>query len=98
RSNASMRSSLLRMAESDTAARAIILTGGTEYFSAGADLTEAIKVKTANDGRLLPDWRTRTGARLRYSRWRHGFDLCHHQLPHRHCCRCRRDQSDLDID
>src|SRR5262245_16189776 len=39
-----------RMAESDTAARAIILTGGTEYFSAGADLTEAIKVKTASDG------------------------------------------------
>src|SRR5262245_5798778 len=39
-----------RMAELDTAARAIILTGGTEYFSAGADLTEAIKVKTASDG------------------------------------------------
>ena len=40
----------VRVAESDTAARAIILTGGGEYFSAGADLTEAIRVKTASDG------------------------------------------------
>jgi enoyl-CoA hydratase/carnithine racemase len=39
-----------RRAESDAASRAVILTGGVEYFSAGADLTEAIKVKTASDG------------------------------------------------
>ena len=45
-----------RSAESDAASRAVILTGGAEYFSAGADLTEAIKVKTASDrqGRILP--------------------------------------------
>jgi len=39
-----------RAAESDPATRTVILTGGTDYFSAGADLTEAIKVKTASDG------------------------------------------------
>jgi enoyl-CoA hydratase/carnithine racemase len=39
-----------RSAESDAALRAVILTGGAEYFSAGADLTEATKVKTASDG------------------------------------------------
>jgi enoyl-CoA hydratase/carnithine racemase len=39
-----------RGAESDSTSRAVILTGGAEYFSAGADLTEAIKVKTASDG------------------------------------------------
>ncbi|ALP68581.1 enoyl-CoA hydratase/isomerase family protein [Paraburkholderia caribensis] len=30
---------------------AIVLTGGNEYFSAGADLNEAFEVKTATDGR-----------------------------------------------
>jgi enoyl-CoA hydratase/carnithine racemase len=39
-----------RGAESDSTLRAVILTGGAEYFSAGADLTEAIKVKSASDG------------------------------------------------
>jgi len=39
-----------RSAESDAASRAVILTGGAEYFSAGADLTEAIKVRTASEG------------------------------------------------
>ena len=39
-----------RGAESDSTSRAVILTGGAEYFSAGADLTEAIKMKTASDG------------------------------------------------
>jgi enoyl-CoA hydratase/carnithine racemase len=39
-----------RGAESDSTSRAVILTGGAEYFSAGADLTEAITVKTARDG------------------------------------------------
>jgi enoyl-CoA hydratase/carnithine racemase len=39
-----------RVAEADDAARALILTGGADYFSAGADLTEAIKVNTARQG------------------------------------------------
>jgi enoyl-CoA hydratase/carnithine racemase len=39
-----------RAADSDAAIRAVILTGGSEYFSAGADLTEAIQVKTAAQG------------------------------------------------
>jgi enoyl-CoA hydratase/carnithine racemase len=39
-----------REAESDPAVRSLILTGGPEYFSAGADLTEAIEVKTPADG------------------------------------------------
>ena len=37
-------------AESDASVSAIILTGGEKGFAAGADLTEAIKVKTAQDG------------------------------------------------
>jgi len=37
-------------AEADPAVRAVILWGGTEYFSAGADLTDAIKVKSAVQG------------------------------------------------
>jgi enoyl-CoA hydratase/carnithine racemase len=40
----------VRGAESDADSRAVILSGGAEYFSAGADLTEAIKVKTSSDG------------------------------------------------
>ena len=44
-------------AEDDAAVRAIIITGGNEYFSAGADLTEAVKVKTATDGkRYFNSW------------------------------------------
>lgn len=39
-----------RAAEDDAEARCIIITGGDAYFSAGADLTEAVKVKTATDG------------------------------------------------
>jgi enoyl-CoA hydratase/carnithine racemase len=46
-----------RAAEDDREARAIIITGGQEYFSAGADLTEAVKVKTAVDGtRYFARW------------------------------------------
>lgn len=30
--------------------RALVITGGTEFFSAGADLTEALKVVTPDDG------------------------------------------------
>jgi enoyl-CoA hydratase/carnithine racemase len=34
--------------EADTAARAVIITGGPDFFSAGADLTEAIQVGSAD--------------------------------------------------
>jgi enoyl-CoA hydratase/carnithine racemase len=37
-------------AETDPAVRAVIVTGGPDYFSAGADLTEAIEVKSPSDG------------------------------------------------
>jgi enoyl-CoA hydratase/carnithine racemase len=37
-------------AEADAAVRAVIITGGPQYFSAGADLTEAAEVRTAADG------------------------------------------------
>lgn len=37
-------------AETDPSVSAIILTGSEKGFAAGADLTEAIKVKTAQDG------------------------------------------------
>lgn len=37
-------------AEADAAVRGIIITGGPEFFSAGADLNDAIKVKSASDG------------------------------------------------
>ena len=40
----------MRAADAEPEVRAVILTGGIEYFSAGADLTEAIKVKSAADG------------------------------------------------
>lgn len=44
-------------AEDDAESRAIILYGGPDYFSAGADLTEAVKVKTASDGtRYFKQW------------------------------------------
>lgn len=37
--------------ETDADARALIVTGGLDIFSAGADLTEALAVKTLADGR-----------------------------------------------
>lgn len=44
-------------AEDDAETRTIILYGGAEYFSAGADLTEAVKIKTATDGtRYFNKW------------------------------------------
>ena len=44
-------------AEEDAQARTLILYGGAEYFSAGADLTEAVKIKTATDGtRYFNQW------------------------------------------
>jgi enoyl-CoA hydratase/carnithine racemase len=47
----------IEAAEDDPATRTIILCGGAEYFSAGADLTEAVKIKTATDGtRYFKKW------------------------------------------
>ena len=40
----------VRDAESDPAVRALIVTGSPDCFSAGADLTQAIEVKTPSDG------------------------------------------------
>lgn len=40
----------LAVAERDAAIRAVILTGGNSYFAAGADLNEALQVKTAAQG------------------------------------------------
>ncbi|MBK5265282.1 MAG: enoyl-CoA hydratase/isomerase family protein [Alphaproteobacteria bacterium] len=42
--------SALAVAEKDATVSAVILTGGDKGFAAGADLNEAIKVKTAEDG------------------------------------------------
>jgi enoyl-CoA hydratase/carnithine racemase len=39
-----------REAENDPAIRAVIVTGGLKYFSAGADLNEAMAIKTTADG------------------------------------------------
>jgi enoyl-CoA hydratase/carnithine racemase len=36
--------------DSDSAVRGVIVTGGDEYFAAGADLNEALQVKTAEQG------------------------------------------------
>jgi enoyl-CoA hydratase/carnithine racemase len=36
--------------DGDNSVRAVIITGGTEYFAAGADLNEALQVKTATQG------------------------------------------------
>ena len=38
-------------AETDESVRGVIITGGDDYFSAGADLNEAFQVKSASDGR-----------------------------------------------
>ncbi len=44
-------------ADADGQVRAIIITGGPDYFSAGADLTEAVEVKSATDGaRYFAAW------------------------------------------
>jgi enoyl-CoA hydratase/carnithine racemase len=50
-------------AEEDAESRTIIVYGGLEYFSAGADLTEAVKVKSATDGtRYFKQWHALTAA------------------------------------
>lgn len=40
----------LRAAEADEAVRGVIITGGASFFAAGADLNEALQVKTAAQG------------------------------------------------
>ena len=40
----------LKATEQDAATRAVIITGGPTFFSAGADLNEALQVKTATQG------------------------------------------------
>lgn len=50
-------------AETDTAIRAVIVTGGTKYFSAGADLNEAMAIKTTADGvAYMTNWETLNNA------------------------------------
>jgi len=39
-----------RQAEADAAVSAVVITGGMQYFSAGADLTEAQAIKSPADG------------------------------------------------
>jgi len=46
-----------RIADADASVRAVILTGGNEYFSAGADLNEALALKTGGDAlRFMKLW------------------------------------------
>jgi len=50
-------------AEKDPAIRAIVVTGGTKYFSAGADLNEAMAIKTTADGvAYMTNWETLNNA------------------------------------
>jgi len=41
---------VMREVDSDGAVRGVIITGGQEYFAAGADLNEALEIKTAEQG------------------------------------------------
>jgi len=46
-----------RQVESDPSVRAVIVTGGSEYFSAGADLNEAMAIKSTKAGvDYMADW------------------------------------------
>jgi enoyl-CoA hydratase/carnithine racemase len=50
-------------AEKDPAIRAVIVTGGLKYFSAGADLNEAMAIKTTADGvAYMTNWETLNNA------------------------------------
>jgi enoyl-CoA hydratase/carnithine racemase len=50
-------------AEADLSIRAVIVTGGTKYFSAGADLNEAMAIKTTADGvAYMTNWETLNNA------------------------------------
>jgi enoyl-CoA hydratase/carnithine racemase len=52
-----------RSAESDPSVRAVIITGGTKYFSAGADLNEAMAIKSTADGvTYMTSWETLNNA------------------------------------
>lgn len=52
-----------REAEQDAAIRAVIVTGGLEYFSAGADLNEAMAIKSTADGvAYMKNWETLNSA------------------------------------
>lgn len=52
-----------RGAEKDPTVRAVIITGGTEYFSAGADLNEAMAIKSTADGvAYMTNWETLNNA------------------------------------
>lgn len=52
-----------REAENDPAIRAVIVTGGLKYFSAGADLNEAMAIKTTADGvAYMTNWETLNNA------------------------------------
>jgi len=50
-------------AEADASIRAVIITGGPAFFSAGADLNEALQVRSATDGtRYFKAWHRLTCA------------------------------------
>jgi len=52
-----------RDAENDPEIRAVIVTGGLKYFSAGADLNEAMAIKTTADGvAYMTNWETLNNA------------------------------------
>ena len=56
-------------AEADPAVRAVIVTGGMRYFSAGADLNEAMAIKTTADGvAYMTNWETLNNAIERLSK------------------------------
>jgi len=58
-----------REAENDPAIRAVIVTGGLKYFSAGADLNEAMAIKTTADGvAYMTNWETLNNAIERLSK------------------------------
>lgn len=42
--------SALKQAEMESSVRGVIITGGNQFFAAGADLNEALQVKTASQG------------------------------------------------
>lgn len=52
----------VRQAEAEPSVRALIITGGTDYFSAGADLNDALAVKSPQQGiEYFSRWHLLTG-------------------------------------
>ncbi len=50
-------------AEADASVRAVLITGGPAFFSAGADLNEALQIRSATDGtRYFKSWHRLTCA------------------------------------